>query len=83
MADDILDVVCSGNKAEELALRLKYARVPVNRFALISEYTMALETALKNVEPGGTLYIMSGYTPTQELRRIMQKHGWVKHFWEE
>jgi len=26
---------------------------------------------------------MSGYTPTQELRRIMQKRGWVRHFWEE
>ncbi|HLZ63815.1 MAG TPA: MurT ligase domain-containing protein [Ktedonosporobacter sp.] len=83
MADTILDAVCSGNKAEELALRLKYADVPVNRFSLIPEYTMALETALNNVEPGGTLYIMSGYTPTQELRKLMQKHGWVRHFWEE
>ena len=38
---------------------------------------------MRQVEPGGTLYIMSSYTPTQELRRIMQKRGWVKHFWEE
>src|SRR6266487_2832423 len=42
-----------------------------------------LAMRLKNAGPGGTLYIMASYTPTHELRRIMQKRGWVKHFWEE
>lgn len=83
IAADMLDVVCSGNKPEELAMRLKYAEVSPARITLIPDREAALEAALKNVEPGGTLYIMSSYTPTQELRRIMQKHGWVKHFWEE
>ena len=83
MASRIQDAVCSGNKPEELALRLKYAEVPTDRITLVSDREAALDAALKNVEPGGTLYIMSGYTPTQELRRIMQKRGWVKHFWEE
>jgi len=83
MADTILDAVCSGNKPEELAMRLKYAEVPVSKISIIPDREAALDAALKKVEPGGTLYIMSSYTPTQELRRIMQKHGWVKHFWEE
>jgi len=83
IAATIRDVVCSGNKPEELALRLKYAEVPTDRITLIADREAALDAALKNVEPGGTLYIMSGYTPTHELRRIMQKRGWVKHFWEE
>jgi len=81
--DRIIDAVCSGNKPEELAMRLKYADVPVSKISLIADREAALDAALKNVEPGGTLYIMSGYTPTHELRRIMQKRGWVKHFWEE
>lgn len=80
---DILDMICSGNKAEEIATRLKYANIPVSKLSLQPEREAALDAALKNVEPGGTLYIMSGYTPTQELRRIMQKRGWVKHYWEE
>jgi UDP-N-acetylmuramyl tripeptide synthase len=80
---DILNVICSGNKAEEIATRLKYANIPVSKLSLQPEREAALDAALKNVEPGGTLYIMSGYTPTQELRRIMQKRGWVKHYWEE
>ena len=83
MAPAILDAVCSGNKPEELAMRLKYAEVPQDRFSLIYDREQALDTALKNAGPGGTLYIMCTYTPTHELRRIMQKRGWVKHFWEE
>jgi UDP-N-acetylmuramyl tripeptide synthase len=83
IADNVLDAVCSGNKPEELAMRLKYAEIPVDKITLIPEREAALDAALKNVELGGTLYIMSSYTPTQELRRIMQKRGWVKHFWEE
>ncbi|QBD81688.1 DUF1727 domain-containing protein [Ktedonosporobacter rubrisoli] len=83
MAANILDVVCSGNRPDELAMRLKYAEVPLQKISMIEEREAALDAALKHVEPGGTLYIMSSYTPTQELRRIMQKRGWVKHYWEE
>ncbi len=83
IAADILDAVCSGNKPEELAMRLKYANVPTDKITLIQDREAALDAAMRKVEPGGTLYIMSSYTPTQELRRIMQKRGWVKHFWEE
>lgn len=83
MSDDILDAICSGNKPEELAMRLKYAEVPTDKIQMITDRETALDAALRNVEPGGTLYILSGYTPTQEIRRIMQKRGWVRHFWEE
>lgn len=83
MAGDVLDAICSGNKPEELAMRLKYAEVPTDKVQMITDREAALDAALNNVEPGGTLYILSGYTPTQELRRIMQKRGWVRHFWEE
>ncbi|HET9921345.1 MAG TPA: MurT ligase domain-containing protein, partial [Ktedonobacteraceae bacterium] len=83
LVPDLLDVVCSGNKPEELAMRLKYAEVPVNNIQLIEDREAALDAALKNAGPGGTLYILCSYTPTHELRRIMQKRGWVKHFWEE
>lgn len=83
VAGDIVDVVCSGTKAEELAMRLKYAEVPPAKMKIIHEREAALDEALKLTGPGGTLYIMASYTPTNELRRIMQKRGWVRHFWEE
>ncbi|HXH26931.1 MAG TPA: MurT ligase domain-containing protein [Candidatus Acidoferrum sp.] len=83
IASQVSGAICSGNKAEEIALRLKYAEVPVNKLNLITDLETALDAGLANVKPGGTVYILCGYTPTHELRRIMQKRGWVKHFWEE
>jgi UDP-N-acetylmuramyl tripeptide synthase len=83
IAPEIIDVVCGGSKAEEIAMRLKYADIPVDKISIVHEREAALDAALKNAGPGGTLYIMASYTPTNELRRIMQKRGWVKHFWEE
>ncbi len=83
LTPDIVDAICSGNKPEELAMRLKYAEVAPERIRMIEEREQALDAALANAGPNGTLYILATYSPTQELRRIMQKRGWVKHFWEE
>jgi lipid II isoglutaminyl synthase (glutamine-hydrolysing) len=83
MAPNIVDAICSGNKPEELAMRLKYAEVPSEHIRMIEDREQALDAALKNAGPNGTLYVLATYSPTQELRRIMQKRGWVKHFWEE
>ena len=80
---NIADVVCSGNRPDELVMRLKYADVPADHITSIIDREAALDAALKNAGPGGTVYIMSSYTPTIELRRIMSKRGWVKQFWEE
>lgn len=83
MAPDVIDAICSGNKPEELAMRLKYAHVAPERIRMIEDREQALDAALQNAGPNGTLYILATYSPTQELRRLMQKRGWVKHFWEE
>ena len=83
VAQDIADVVCSGNKPEELAMRLKYAEIPIDKITRIADLETALDAALKNAGPGGTLHILCSYTPTNQLRRIMQKRGWVKHVWQE
>lgn len=83
VAQDIADVICSGNKPEELAMRLKYAEIPIDKISQVADLEAALDAALKNTGPGGTLYILCSYTPTNQLRRIMQKRGWVKHIWQE
>jgi len=83
IAPQVVDAICSGNKPEELAMRLKYAEVASERIRMIEDREQALDAALLNAGPGGTLYVLATYSPTQELRRVMQKRGWVKHFWEE
>jgi UDP-N-acetylmuramyl tripeptide synthase len=83
LTPQVASLVTSGTKAEELAMRFKYAGVPESLTQVIPERATALDRALTGVEPGGTLYILSGYTPLHELRRIMVQRGWVPPFWEE
>ena len=82
IAPDLLSVTC-GSKAEELAMRFKYAGVPDERIEVIHERAAALDAALRKAGPGGSLFIFAGYTPTLELRREMTDRGWVPHVWEE
>jgi lipid II isoglutaminyl synthase (glutamine-hydrolysing) len=83
LAPQVATLTVSGTKAEELAMRLKYAGVPEERVTLIHERPAALDAALDRAGPGGTLYVLAGYTPLMELRRVMDGRGWVPPFWEE
>jgi len=83
LAPQVASLVTSGTKADELAMRFKYAGVPEERMRVVAERPAALDAALAEVPPGGTLYVLSGYTPLHELRRVMVQRGWVPPFWEE
>lgn len=83
LAPQVASLVTSGTKAAELALRYKYARVPETLVRQVHDLAAALDTALDALEPGATLYILSGYTPTRQLRRVMQQRRWVAPFWQE
>jgi len=76
-------LVISGTRAEEVALRMKYAGADRAGMWLIPGCRAALDAALARIPPGEPLYILAGYTPMREFRRIMQKRGWVPPFWEE
>ncbi len=83
LTPQLASLVVSGTKAEEVAMRFKYAGVDEESIRVLPDRPAALEAALHDVGPGGTLYILSGYTPTHELRRAMVQRGWVAPFWEE
>jgi hypothetical protein len=76
-------LVISGTRAEEVALRMKYAGADRTSMRVISGRQAALDTALARIPPNEPLYILAGYTPMREFRRIMQRRGWVPPFWEE
>jgi UDP-N-acetylmuramyl tripeptide synthase len=80
---DLASLVVSGTRAEEVALRFKYAGADPARLRVIPGRPAALDAALAHVPPGEPLYILVGYTPMREFRRIMQRRGWVPPFWEE
>jgi UDP-N-acetylmuramyl tripeptide synthase len=74
-------VLAAGTRAEDLALRLKYAGfgadVPVEH-----ETGAALRRALDATPSGGTLYVVPTYTAMLEVRELLAKQGGARHFWE-
>ena len=80
---DLASLVVSGTRAEEIALRMKYAGVGREDIRVIPGRQAALDSALARVPPDESLYILAGYTPMREFRRIMQRRDWVPPFWEE
>jgi len=83
MASGVESVVVSGLRADELATRLKYAGVDPARMTVVVDRPAALDAALAQVEPGGRLTVVAGYTPTIEIRDEMRRRGWTGRFWEQ
>jgi UDP-N-acetylmuramyl tripeptide synthase len=76
-------LVISGTRAEEVALRFKYAGAPAAVTRVLPDRAAALDAALTAAPPGEPLCILAGYTPMRELRSIMQRRGWVPPSWKE
>jgi UDP-N-acetylmuramyl tripeptide synthase len=80
--DEVNFIVCSGLRAEDMAVRLKYAGVDPAKLKLEKDLGQALETGLGQIEPGELLYVMPTYTAMLQMREIIQKQGYTKKFWE-
>jgi UDP-N-acetylmuramyl tripeptide synthase len=75
--------VCSGIRAEDMAVRLKYAGVETERIRVENDLRRALELVLAAAEPGETIFILPTYTAMLGVRDILRQTGYVKGFWED
>ncbi len=73
LADRVRSVTCAGTRAPELALRLKYAGVPLDRIAVEPELAAALDRALAAGD--GRLVVLPTYTAMLELREDLVGRG--------
>jgi len=64
-----LHFVCSGRRGEEMALRLKYAGVPVEKIMVVRELRPAIESALSG--GAGVVYFFPTYTALWPVHRIL------------
>ncbi len=76
-------VVVAGTRAEDMAVRLKYAGVAEDDIVAHTELDQALDSALARTPPGGTLYLLPTYTAMLEVRALMSRRGYVAPFWED
>lgn len=82
MEKKVKTVVCAGIRAEDMALRLKYANVDLKKVTVEKDLKKALNAGLKNIMPGETLYLLPTYTAMMEIRNHLVKSGFVEPFWK-
>ena len=75
--------VCSGTRAADMALRLKYALVEPDRLRVEPDVARALQEALARTPAGGTLHVLPTYTAMLALRDALHRQGAVAAFWED
>ena len=79
LAGSVRRMTCSGTRAAELALRLKYAGVPPERLAVVPSLPDGLDAALADGD--GPLYALPTYTALLELRDLLSRRGDVEGHW--
>jgi len=70
-------ITVSGQRAEDMALRMKYSGMSVDLIQTIPKLDKALERALEMVQPGETLWILPTYTCLLELQKILRAKGHI------
>lgn len=77
----VRSVCVSGLRAEEMALRLKYAGMDPAGIGIMKEVKRAFVKALGEVESGDTLYALATYTALLEMRKAAHRMGFASNFW--
>jgi lipid II isoglutaminyl synthase (glutamine-hydrolysing) len=72
-------VVCSGTRAPEMALRLKYAGWPEEAIEVVPGIGDSLDAAVR--EADGRLFALPTYTALLELRKLLADRGLAEEFW--
>ena len=80
--DRVSKFFVSGIRADDMAVRLKYAGIYTNRIEIEYDKGTMLDAALNSLKPGETLYILPTYTAMLEIRKILKKRFKLKYFWQ-
>jgi lipid II isoglutaminyl synthase (glutamine-hydrolysing) len=71
----------SGIRAGDMAVRLKYADLPVG--TVVEDRKQAIKQAIEATPPGETLYVLPTYTAMLEIRSTLSELGYTHPFWED
>jgi UDP-N-acetylmuramyl tripeptide synthase len=72
-------IVCSGTRAPEMAVRLKYAGVEPGRLVVDESIERSFDRAV--AEAPGPLFALPTYTALIELRTLLAQRGLAREFW--
>ncbi len=80
LADRVGQIHCTGTRASEMALRLKYAGWPTEKTTVVSDPEAALDQAL--AAAGDQLFALPTYTALLDLRNLLAERGDTERYWE-
>lgn len=72
-------ILVSGDRAEDMRLRLKYAGAPEDRITMIKDNDALLETLRQSQLP---VFILPNYTSMLALRKLLSEATGGKEFWK-
>jgi lipid II isoglutaminyl synthase (glutamine-hydrolysing) len=79
LAESVRTVTCSGRRAAEMALRLKYAGWPEASIAVVPDLAQALWTAVDGADL--QIFALPTYTALLELRTQLADRGLAPEYW--
>ena len=79
LADGVRRVICSGTRAPEMALRLKYAGWPEEAIEVSGPIEQSLDEAVARAP--NRLFALPTYTALLELRTLLADRGLAADFW--
>ena len=72
----------TGARAEDVAVRLKYAGIYSDKIVIAKAYSELLNKVFNEPEKAGDLYILPTYTAMLEIRALLRKKFRLKEFWK-
>ncbi|MFZ0215862.1 MAG: DUF1727 domain-containing protein, partial [Candidatus Dormiibacterota bacterium] len=73
-------VVPSGERAQDMAIRLKHGGV-VSSLAPEPDLGPALDILIGHMPPGAEAYLLCTYTAMLDLRAELVRRGWARPYW--
>jgi UDP-N-acetylmuramyl tripeptide synthase len=82
LAGRVRSATCSGTRAPDLAVRLKYAGIDLSRIHVKTDLSLALvEAASRTPDPDDPLYALPTYTAMLALRELLVARGEASSAW--
>ena len=69
-------MIVSGQRAQDMAVRLKYAGISSNQIATVPKLAQALRQGIDSLADGETLWLMPTYTNLLDLQKILKAMGY-------
>lgn len=80
LAGHVESFICTGTRAAEMALRLKYAGWPEDRLTVVRDLARSLEVALEGGPP--RVFALPTYTALLELRELLADQSNADRYWQ-